>query len=395
MPTSTIPWTWNLPYPARSVLARWPGLLAMMLGVGIALGVGMMMLGVSKASAELLTRDYEESSADIYVLQSGGKLIPLLPGEGPGVMHEARHTLGLVRATPGVRSAVGLLSWSLERERPGRRGGDEPKELMAVTGVDGNPTAIPGAVLLTAGRWLNRADEIVVGARVSRQLGLGIGDVVRLSGRDFRVVGIGRLRGMGLSASSLAYMDLQSLRRRADVGDTLQLIVVDTSNPALVRERLEQLDGYRVADLAGARAEADVALATDRAIHGIFIGLTLAIAALFVASVLNRSVARRRIDFATLRAIGIRRRTILGIVAAEAMLVSLVAGVIGIGISTALGALINGVYAPAFGIEILYVVDSQLFGAVFLMAIGLGVLAGLVPARRATQVDPVEVLREA
>ena len=38
---------------------------------------------------------------------------------------------------------------------------------------------------------------------------------------------------------------------------------------------------------------------------------------------------------------------------------------------------------------------SGLFGLVFALALGLGLVAGLVPARQATGVDPVEVLREA
>ena len=89
------------------------------------------------------------------------------------------------------------------------------------------------------------------------------------------------------------------------------------------------------------------------------------------------------------------RRTILLVIAGEAMFVILLATTIGIAFSLAMGRLIDTYLAPFYGIESLYVADAQLFLTVLLLALALGLLAGLVPARRATRVDPVEVLREA
>jgi ABC-type antimicrobial peptide transport system permease subunit len=64
-------------------------------------------------------------------------------------------------------------------------------------------------------------------------------------------------------------------------------------------------------------------------------------------------------------------------------------------ISLFLGALLNGLMAPSFGIESFYVADATLFGVVFALALTLGVVSGISPARQATRVDPVDVLREA
>src|SRR6266567_1360821 len=71
-------------------------------------------------------------------------------------------------------------------------------------------------------------------------------------------------------------------------------------------------------------------------IYWILIVLTLSIAGLFVSSMLNHSVAERRFEFATLRAIGIPSRTILMTVATEAIAISLIAGLIGTVISLGL-----------------------------------------------------------
>ena len=82
-------------------------------------------------------------------------------------------------------------------------------------------------------------------------------------------------------------------------------------------------------------------------------------------------------------------------IAGEALFVMLLATIVGVAFSLGLGWLIDASLAPMYGIESLYVADASLFLTVLALALALGVLAGLVPARRATRVDPVEVLREA
>jgi ABC-type antimicrobial peptide transport system permease subunit len=383
------------PYPVRSVLRRWKSLLGMMLGVGIALGIGMLMLGVSKASTELTTRDFQESGADMYVIARGGALVPVLPGDTPGTIDHARQTLGLIRNSESVNSAIGTLSWTLERELPGPRRADTPTELIAVVGVDGDPTAIPGAIALSEGRWLSRADEVVAGARLAKELGWSLGDLVRLPGRDLRVVGIGRLRGSGIGGASLLYMSMESLRPRTGSGDIVNIIQVETTEPAQLRGVLDELESFTIFTREEAIEVGNAAYASDQIGQYLFIGLTLTIAALFVASMLGRSVARRRLDFATLRAIGIPNATILLIVAGEAILVVIPAGIIGVVLSSVMGSAINATLAPTFGLETMYTADARLIALVFALAIGLGLLAGFVPARHATRVDPVDVLREA
>jgi hypothetical protein len=391
------PLTWpvRLPFPLRSVLRRSRGMLGMMVGVGLSLGIVMTLLAVSQAGVRLYTGDYLLSSADLYVVTHGGTLIPILPGEGPGTIKHAREILSEVRRLPGVGAAVGVMSWSLERQPEGSRRRDEPVELISSMGVDGDPTLIPNVVALKAGRWLRRSDEVVVGDKLSREKGIGLDSTLRLAGRDFRVVGVGKLRGFGFSGDSIAYLDYRSFRERADVGDLVGIIAVDTTQPAETRQRILELGSLAVADPPELVKQAEAANASGVALRLIFGGLALCIAGLFVSNMLSRSVVERRLQFATLRAIGIPRRTILLTVGLEAVVVSVTGSIVGVGVSLALGALINGYVAPAYGLESLYIADVGLFGLVFGLALGLGLFAGLGPARQATGVDPVEVLREA
>jgi putative ABC transport system permease protein len=125
------------------------------------------------------------------------------------------------------------------------------------------------------------------------------------------------------------------------------------------------------------------------------IALTLAIAALFVSNMLGRSVAERRIEFATLRAIGLPARTVLATVAGEAAVIICLAWLFGLAMAWGLGAWTNVIIEQAYGLENMYVADPPLFIALFVVSALVGLAAGLVPARQATAVDPVEVLRDA
>lgn len=385
----------RLPYPLRTVLRRWRGAIGMMLGVGLALGIGMGLLGVSTASLDLYTRDYRLSGADLRVIRHGGTLVPLLPGDSPGTIKRATSVLSQIRGLPGVTEAVGMISWELERELPGPRQSELPAESIAVMGIDGDPERIPNTVALDAGRWIRRGDELVVGTKLSREKGLRLGQSVRLAGRDFRVVGIGKLRGFTFQGDSVAYLERRALRQRAEVGDLVNLILVDTAAIDATRDRIRELDSLAVYDVLETIQLAENALAGDRASHWIMTSLTLAVAALFVNDMLSGSVEGRRFELATLRAIGVPSRTILLTVAGEALLVCTGAWFVGVGVSTILGWAIDTYVAPEYGVESFYTADAGLFLTVFALALVLGVVAGLGPARRATRVDPVEVLREA
>lgn len=394
VPGATVPWLLRLPYPVRNLLRRWRGMLGMVIGVGIALSIGMTLLAVLQADLNLLTGDYRSSGANLYVTAEGGKLIALLPGDTPGTIKHARHTLAQIRGLPGVRAVLGVMSWTMERRREGPRRPHAPVELLAVMGVAGDPTLIPNALVLKAGRWLRNSREAVIGTKVSSDKALQIGDSLNLDGENVTIVGIGKLRGFGLTADSLVYVDDRALQQRAEIGDVLNVIAVETDRPAQTRQQiadLGSLTAYTPDDLI---RQADEANAAGVAFYWVMIVLTLAIGALFVSSMLSHSVSERRLEFATLRAIGVPTHSILLTVAAEALFIGVAASGVGVCLSLFFGVLLNALVAPTYGLASLYVADPGLFVIVFALALGLGLISGFFPARAATRVDPIEVLRE-
>lgn len=112
---------------------------------------------------------------------------------------------------------------------------------------------------------------------------------------------------------------------------------------------------------------------TAVAIRWIIVLLTLSIAALFVGNMLSSSVDARRLEFGTLRAIGVPTRTILWLVAAESLLICIAGSAVGIAFSLGLGSFINVTIAVQYGLDSLYVANAGLFATMALLAVTLGV----------------------
>ena len=119
----------------------------------------------------------------------------------------------------------------------------------------------------------------------------------------------------------------------------------------------------------------------------IFGAAALVLAAIGIYGVLSYSVAQRTREFAVRVALGASRRTILGLVVAQGSLlaaVGIAAGSVGaLAVTRLIRALLYNV-TPT---------DPISFGGTALGLAAVAVLAGLVPARRATRVDPIVALR--
>jgi ABC-type antimicrobial peptide transport system permease subunit len=288
------------------------------------------------------------------------------------------------------------MSWTMQREPPGpvRRG--QPTELVAVLGVDGDPTTVPNMLALDSGRWLRGTNEIVLGRQLARDKHLRLGDSLRLNGSTYTVVGIGLLRGFSaFGQNSVVYMDYRTLIQRAQVGNTLNVIAIQTNAPAAVIQRVNDFGGLTAWTPAQLVAAAHAASASGITIDWILIVLTLGVAGLFVNTMLSHSVSQRRAEFAVLRAIGFPSSWIVLTVALESLTITIAAGAIAVLISLVFGAAINATVAVQYGLDSLFRADTSLFVLIFSLAAALGVLSGVVPARKAASVDPVEVLREA
>ena len=124
-----------------------------------------------------------------------------------------------------------------------------------------------------------------------------------------------------------------------------------------------------------------------------FVGISLVVSSIMIGVITLISVQERTKEIGILRAIGASKRDVSRVFNAETLIIGLVAGVLGIGITVLLNIPINLIIDHLAGID--DVARLPVKGAVILVIISvlLTVLAGLIPAKAAAKKDPVEALR--
>jgi putative ABC transport system permease protein len=160
----------------------------------------------------------------------------------------------------------------------------------------------------------------------------------------------------------------------------VQSVLAQTANP----EAPNEVDVSQPSAALVARADA------KRALNGLFLGLgavALLVGAVGVANIMVISVLERRSEIGLRRALGATRGQIRTQFLAEAILLALGGGAVGV----ALGALATAVYAATKGWAI--VIPSSAWAGGFGAALLIGAVAGLLPAIRAARLSPADALR--
>lgn len=119
-------------------------------------------------------------------------------------------------------------------------------------------------------------------------------------------------------------------------------------------------------------------------------GVSLLVGAIGIANIMLVSVTERTREIGVMKAIGAQDREILSLFLLEAFLIGLAGAVIGIALGVAGGWSI--IKSGLFGDDFPFVLPWDWLGYSVLVGIGVGVVAGFLPARRATKIQPIQAL---
>jgi putative ABC transport system permease protein len=115
--------------------------------------------------------------------------------------------------------------------------------------------------------------------------------------------------------------------------------------------------------------------------------VALLLAAVGIYGVMTFSVAQRTHEIGLRMALGAAREQVLALVLREGLVLALIGLALGLGGAGLVGRAMQGML---YGVR---TIDFSAFGGVALVLLGAALLACYIPARRATQVDPMVALR--
>lgn len=306
-----------------------------------------------------------------------------------------------LRHLPGVIDTIAMVQGNspIEYRRNSRR--------TTVLGV-GSAAARVWQIKVAKGRFLPADDSqaarsfAVLGATTARELfreGSPLGQIVRIGGERYRIIGVmerkGQMLGFDLddavyipTARAMALFNQESLM---EIDLLYQHGLAAKTVAARARKVLESRHGAEDFTIT----TQDEMLEVLGSVLGILTiavgglgGISLLVGGVGIVTIMTIAVNERTPEVGLLRAIGASRRQILALFIGEAVVLAGLGGLAGLiggaGIAWLLGALIPALPTHTSWQYALY---AELLAAL------IGLLAGVLPARHAAGLDPVEALR--
>jgi putative ABC transport system permease protein len=388
-----------------SVGLRTRRLRAALSALGIAIGVAAIVavLGLSSSSQAGLLAEIDRLGTNLLTVRNGQSFT----GETAQLPLTAPAMIGRIDAVEQVAVTASIPDANVYRS-----------PLVPAVETNGIGVQAAGLDLLGAiaarvaeGGYLNAATATepvaVLGATAARRLGIDHvypGERIWLGGQWFYVAGIlepavlapeidtSGLIGFPAAKRYLGYLSVAHgkattgppttvyVRPRTSDVDRVQPLLAPTASPTAPNE----VSVSQPSDALTARAKAQSAL------NSLFLGLgavALLVGAVGVANIMIISVLERRSEIGLRRALGATKAQIRTQFLAEAIMLALLGGAVGV----AVGALATAVYASAEGWAV--VVPFEAWAGGIASAVAIGAIAGLLPALRAARMSPTEALR--
>ncbi len=254
---------------------------------------------------------------------------------------------------------------------------------------------------LVAGRFVVGGGDVVIGAQLASELGAAVGDKLRVSSSEGvdDVVTIRGIFSLGARAVDATWL-LTSLRHAQALYalpggvTTIELKVAEVFAAERIARQVAGATGLRADSWMTVNAELLAGLSAQSSSKWLIQFFVVVAVALGIASVLIVSVVQKSREIGILRAVGTPRRRIVLVFLIQGGVLGLIGSIAGAGLGALLAKLFEGLVrdpggAPRFPVQL----TPALFLSSIALAIGVGLVAAMIPARRASRLDPATAIR--
>ena len=385
--------------------------------LGTPLRTALSVLAMSIGVAAVVVLTALGDGARLYVVGQfsslGANLVIVLPGRsGTGGFNPANaitstprdltiDDAAAVRRAPAVKRVGPLAVGTSEIAFGGRL-----REVI-VAGTNHDYFAIRGLEMaqgapLPDEDWNRASPVVVIGAKVREELfgaAPAIGQLVRVGDRRLRVVGVMKStgQGLGMNTDEVVIVPVALAQAMFNSNTLFRILIEAKSREAIPDAKAQALEIVKQRH----RGEEDVTVITqdavlatfDRLLGALTLGvagiaaISLAVAGILVMNVMLVAVTQRTAEIGLLKALGASGRTIRLAFLTEAAMLSAV----GAGVGYLLGQAGAFALRRAFPVFPAYPPDWAVIAGLS-TALVTGLLFGVMPARRAARLDPVQAL---
>ncbi|KAA3629300.1 MAG: ABC transporter permease [Proteobacteria bacterium] len=377
--------------------------LLMLLAMAIGVAAVVVLTGLGEGARRYVTGEFSSLGTELLIVLPGrsettGGAPPMLGQTPRDLTIDDAYALTRSRAVKRIAPiSVGQapVSWG-GREREVTLLGSTP-ELLEVRHL-----TLARGRFLPAGDPRRAAPVCVLGAKVRDELFRNtpaVGEWMRMGEYRCRVIGVlgagGHSLGLDLEevvvvpvATAQALFDNPSLFRilvEATHRDTMESAKRDVLR--IIRERHDDEDDITVITQDSVLATFDRILSALTLTVGGIAAISLLVAGILIMNVMLVAVAQRAAEIGLLKALGATRRDVQTLFITEAGMLSLAGGLIGLGIGVVTNLTLGQIY-PTLS----FTAPRWAVLAALGVAIGSGLLFGILPARRAARLDPIQAL---
>jgi lipoprotein-releasing system permease protein len=377
--------------------------------VGIAVGVAALIVALALANG------FRDEIRDKIL--RGTAHLTVMRGDGRP-MTEYREVAAKVAAIPGVVSATGTTYDGAVIVGPQATAYAILRGVEQTSAAEIAPSLLSGSVdrLFANNESTNEPPSVIIGSELAARTGLKLGDTAEVIAASANVssstTGRRRVRVAGTFRSGLfeydstwVYLPLSSAAAFAGESHAASVLSVKVENiydvKAVAAETKQRLgNSYTTVDWQEANRPLFTALALERRIGMVIIGLIVFIAVLNITTTLIMVVVERRRDIAILIAMGANARSIMSIFVIQGAIVGLLGAIAGMALGIMAVVLANryqliSLPADVYSISSVHLnVSLRDTSVAAVIALVLSVVATLYPARAAARTRPAEMLRE-
>ncbi|MBR0566631.1 ABC transporter permease [Azoarcus sp. L1K30] len=395
-------WRDFLQLALRALIAHRMRSFLTLLGIGVGIAAVILLTSIGEGLHQFVLKEFT---------QFGTNLIQITPGRrgtrgGPPGLPSTTRDITLDDAAALLRAPfVSGVTPNVSGNSEVRANGRVRRTFIMGVGADMQRVF---SMRVKSGQFLPPDDAasarafIVLGSTLKQEL-FGaespLGERVQIGNERFRVIGVMESKGqfLGIDLDDTAYIPtaralalynrdgLMEINVTYDEGMAASRVAAGIRKILLSRHGREDFTLTTQEDMLASLSNIlDILTAAVGALGGI----SLLVGGVGIVTIMTIAVAERTNEIGLLVALGARRGTILGLFLGEAVALAAIGGLLGLALGAGMAQLI-GLFVPALPVttpwHFVVVAEAS--------AVGIGLAAGVLPARRAAGLDPVQALR--